>query len=489
MIDNKEFEYFKYVSGKEKLSHIFDYELNTFESVSKPKVTGNISLYDLLTQIKYNLLNGMSIEEYLTPKYINGIKNGLFTKIKEEKKTVCYNATFNGYKDDKNLKAPTNLMFLDLDHFKSKEEALEYKEMIVSKFDWIVACNLSFSRLGLHIIILVDKIIDNDDFNMKYDFISTVYFEGKLDKNAKSLGRHTIIPSDSNIYINDNPNVLSIDSIIKKIYQLGLNIKDSPITNTSSTNNKSTRGGNIKKDIIPTGYTFSPAIELKEITNIAARVDGLCFEELIDENEFTDPNTPLHFPEGIDVIEINLHPYTKQKVREGNRNSTIGGISMRLIYLSTNHCLDKPDNKKKNDIIRYMKILNKQICLPPLTDQEVVNSVTSNWNKYVAGKLDVSKLFVKKRFFWSKRSTLKGKEKTSVTFKIINEPIVMESRQKIKDAIKEVHYSQEKITQKNVAEAAKMHLQTVKKYWTEFKPMVKDMNLGIVSDSMVFESN
>jgi len=52
----------------------------------------------------------------------------------------------------------------------------------------------------------------------------------------------------------------------------------------------------------------------------------------------------------------------------------------------------------------------------------------------------------------------------------------MDSRQKINDAIKEVHYSQEKITQKNVAEAAKMHLQTVKKYWTEFKPMVKEIN-------------
>ena len=479
MIDNKEFEYFKYVSGKENLSHIFDYELNTFESVSKPKVTGNISLYDLLTQIRYNFLNGMSIEEYLTPKYINGIKNVLFTKIKEAKKTVCYNATFNGYKDDKNLKTPTNLMFLDLDHFQSKVEALAYKEMIVSKYDWIVACNLSFSRLGLHIIILVDKITDKYDFNLKYDFISAVYFESKLDKNAKSLTRHAIIPSDSNIYINDNPKVLSIDSIIKEIKTLGITIKDSPIINTSSINDKSTRGGDKKEEVIPTAHTFSHATELKEITNIAARVDGLCFEELIDESEFTDPNIPLHFAEGVDVIEINLHPYTKQKVREGNRNSTIGGISMRLIYLSTNHCLDKPDNKKKNDIIRYMKSLNTKICLPPLTDQEVVNSVTSNWNKYVAGKLDVSKLFVKKRFFWSKRSTLKGKEKTSVTFKIINEPIVMESRQKIKDAIEEVHYAQEKITQKSVAEAAKIHLQTVKKYWTEYKSLVKELNLKL----------
>jgi hypothetical protein len=479
MIDNKEFEYFKYVSGKENLSHIFDYELNTFESVSKPKVTGNISLHDLLTQIRYNFLNGMSIDEYLTPKYVNGDPNDAFKKIKEKKGTVCYNATFNGYKDDKNLKAPTNLMFLDLDHFKSKDEALAYKEMIVSKYDWIVACNLSFSRLGLHIIILVDKIIDKYDFNRKYDFISTVYFGSKLDKNAKSLTRHAIISSDSNIYINDNPNVLSIDSIISEINTLGLSVNDIPIIKTASTNNKSTRGGIKRGEVIPTACTFSPAIELKEITNIAARVDGLCFEELIDESEFTDPNIPLHFPVGVDVIEINLHPYTKQKVREGNRNSTIGGISMRLIYLSTNHCLDKPDNKKKNDIIRYMKSLNTKICLPPLTDQEVVNSVTSNWNKYVAGKLDVSKLFVKKRFFWSKRSTFKGKEKTSVTFKILNEPIVMESRQKIKDAIKEVYYAQEKITQKSVAEAAKMHLQTVKKYWTEYKSLVNELNLKL----------
>lgn len=205
MINNMDFEYFKYVSGQENLSEIFEYELNTFDNVRSPHVTGNITLYDLLMQIKYNFLNGLSVEKYLTPKYTDGIKNKVFTEIKESIRTVCYNATFNGYKNENNLIAPTNLMFLDIDGFKSKDETLKYKEMITSRYDWIVSCNLSLSRIGLHIIILVDKITDIEDFNNKYDFINTVYFYSKLDSNAKSVTRHTIISSDINIYINDNP--------------------------------------------------------------------------------------------------------------------------------------------------------------------------------------------------------------------------------------------------------------------------------------------
>ena len=220
MIDNLEFEVFKYVSGKENLSKIFDYKLNIFNNVLNSDVIGSISLYDLLTKIRYNLTDGISVNDLLTPKYIDETLNPVFVTIKNSKPTACYNATFNGSKKLENLISVTNLMFLDIDHFKSKEEALAYKETIIMKYDWIVSCNLSFSRLGLHLIILVDKITDNEDYNKKYDIINHFYFEGILDKGAKSLTRHTIIPYDNQIFINENPKVLPIDSIIKDVKPL-----------------------------------------------------------------------------------------------------------------------------------------------------------------------------------------------------------------------------------------------------------------------------
>ena len=483
MIANMDFGYFKYISGKENLSEIFEYELNTFDNVRCPHVTGNISLYDLLMQIKYNFLNGLSIEQYLTPKYTNGNKNDAFRKIKESIRTVCYNATFNGYKDEYNLIAPTNLMFLDIDGFKSKDETLKYKEMIISKYDWIVSCNLSFSRVGLHIIILVDKITDIEDFNNKYDFINTVYFYSKLDSNAKSVTRHTIISSDINIYINESPTVLPIDSIISKTNKDYHNNK--PELNSKSNTGKSIGGGNKKREVISTAYTFSPK-DLQSITNISAREDGLVYEEVFDEDKFSNPNIPLYFPEGVKVMEINLYPFKYKKVLEGNRNNTIGGISVRLIYLSTNKLQDKPDYKKKSDILKYMLKLNMQICDPPLTDQEVINSVTSNWNRYVEGKLDTSRLFTIKRFFWSKHSTLTPNEKRSVTYKIKNEPVVANSRKLISDAIEKIHTAGEKITQEKVVAVYKgmadhkIGIATVKNYWSEYKSLVKELNLKLI---------
>lgn len=474
MIDNKNFEYFKVVSGKESLSDIFDMELNTFESVSvKPKVTGYISLYDLLIKIKYNFLDDISITDFLTTKYIADTLNPVYEKIKANKRTVCYNATFDGYKALTNLISATNLMFLDIDGFESKAETLTYKEMIVRKYDWIVSCNLSLSRLGLHVIILVDKIVDNDDFNRKYDLINTIYFDGKLDANAKSLTRHTIIPSDVNIYINDNPNTLNIDSITKNINTLGLIKYDNPVDITINHDKESTRSVYKEKEVICSPHTFSGKKELKDITNIAARVYGLCFEDCFDESEFTDPNTPLFFPEGVDVIKLNLHPYKYHKIEVGNRNNTIGGISMRLIYLSTNRCLNEPDENTKTAVQKYIQSLNLKICNPPLPYNEVLNSVNSNWNRYVAGELDLSGLFVKKHTFWSKRCSLKPNEKRSYSSKKINEPIAMDSKNKIADAIEKLKSTNQKITQKKVADLSTLHLQTVKKYWKDYKSLAK----------------
>ena len=488
MIDKMDFGLFKQISDQENLSEIFDYELNTFDCVRKPKVTGNISLYDLLMQIKYNFLSGMSIDDYLIPKYVDGKSNPDFTKIKEKISTVCYNATFKGYLNEDNLIAPTNLMFLDIDHFNSKDEALAYKEMIVSKYDWIVSCNLSLSRIGLHIIILVDKIIDKGDFNRKYDLISTFYFEGKLDDGANSLVRHTIIPSDINIYINGNPNVLSIDSMLRKVNAV-------PATNITKANSNTKEKGSGRESIreekkkgISTAYTFLPNTDLQAITNDAARDGGLIFEEVFDESRFVDPNIPLYYPEGIGVIEINLIRFNNEKVYEGNRNKTIGGISVRLICLNTNYFKDKPDNQKKSAIMTYMLRLNRKICSPPLPEREVVNSVNSNWNRYVSGKIDVNLLLKIKKAFWSKHSTLTSNEKRSVTAKIKNEPKVTETRKKIADAIKELQYSHEKITQKKVAKAGGLSEPTVKNYWSENKSMVKEINQGLISDSMLFEN-
>jgi hypothetical protein len=454
MKEDFDFEFMKFQYGKAYLDDIFSTMVDAYPHIHDAHVSGQINLWELLQKIKYNVVNDIDFNILFTYKYVNGKKNDDYEKIKDNLPTVCYNASFNRYKNSKNIISTTNLMFLDIDDFKTKEEVLSYKSHITLKYDWIIACNLSLSRLGLHIIIKVDKINDNDDFNRKYDFINEEYFEGRLDKNSKSLTRFTVVPYDYNIYINETPNILNIEQII-------------------SNHEKGILSGYKEKKIISTTYTFSCPSQLNATLNDAAWKDKLMFRQELDETLFTDPNIPIYYPEGIDVMSVNLYQYRDRKVREGMRTVTIGGITVRMIYLNA-QLPQRKDPEIRDAILKCIININKDICEPRLTYKEVLMSFNANWKKYEDDELDFSRYFTKQRSFWSKECTLKGDEKRKISCKIKNKPIVAESRKMIANAIEYIHFHGNKITQKNVALCSGLKLPTVKKYWKEFKLLVNE---------------
>jgi hypothetical protein len=492
MNELKDFEYLKLQYDKD-LHEVFGTVLDTFPDITGATVQGQIYLWELLQKIKCNFLQDIDVNTFLLNKYVNGRRSAEYDNKKEQLPAICYNARFNGYKDLKHLKSITNLMFLDIDDLGSKEEAIDYKKHIIEKYNWILACNLSLSKLGLHVIIMVDKIIDNKDYNYKYDYISKEYFNGKLDKDSKSLTRYTVVPCDFNIYINECPNILDIEHIIrndKKGIRSGYT-KDKK-KSSSSNNEKGICSGYIKekgiscdekKKIISTAYTFSPFSQVKELMNVAGRKYYLKFRQDVDESLFTDPNVPLYVHEGIDVISINLYPYRYTGVKDGHRTDFIGVISAQMIYLNASP--DNTDPKIREDILKFILSINKKICDPPLSYKEVLNSYNANWKSYDAGELDVSKYFRKQKAFWSRNATIRGNEKRKVTCKIKNEPTVAKSRKKISDAIEDIQFYGKKITQKKVAKVSGLGLPTIKKYWKEFKEMVRQSNFIIKNKSDV----
>ena len=510
------FEYLKVKYDKD-LHDVFGTVLDTYKDISSPSVKGQIYLWEVLQKIKYNLLDDIYVSTFLLHKYINGVKSTAYEERKKALPAICYNARYNGYKDNKHLKTINNLMFLDIDDFKSKEEALAYKSKIINQYQWIVSCNLSLSKIGLHVVIMVDEIIDNDDFNKKYDYISKTYFEGKLDKNGKSLTRFTVVPYDYNIYINYNPTVLVIKNVFQKSIRSGyigdnssrstiikksirsgyiedftdstinekgirsgyigdVNDCKSSITEksirsayiqdvsdgNSSLTEKGIRSGYKEGRVICTAYTFSGVSPVREIMNDSARCDKLRFNEHVDESLFDDPNTPLYYPEGVDVISINLYPYRYKSVNEGQRTIFIGAISAQMIHLNLES--DQVDSTISNDILKFILSINKKICNPPLSFKEVLNSFNSNLKKYQAGELEMSNFYQKRKAFWSLHTTLRGNEKRRVTCKIKNQPIVNETQRKIKEAVEALQSNGEKVTQKKVAEVSGLKLPTVKKY-------------------------
>lgn len=480
MITN-EFELYKFQTGRD-LPDIFASELNTFSNIHNPNVADNLPLYELLDRIKY----GFTLPIY---KYVNYQKNPEYDKLKAQKPAVCYAATFAGYKKISNIQSISNLMFLDID-LSSVHEAEVCRKYFLDKnlgkgWDWIVSCNLSLSRTGLHFIIWLDEIVDSEDYKQKYDYINTTYFENKLDGNAKSIAQFAIIPFDYSIYINDNPTPLNISQLFNpKQSTTSQKIFHGDIVNVTLNNGKyisdekSIWSCNIKeREIMTTPYTFSS-------TNTGGydqtnRSVILKFSETPDDVQFQNSNEPIYFHEGRKVIKINLFPLLNRNVPERYRTVTLGAISAKMIYLNANNS-EYTQVQMRNAILNFMLWLNQKICDPPLPYHEVVNSFAANWNKYLAGKLDVGNLTTKQRSFWSPNSTLNTNEKRKISCKLYYEQIVSESNRKISDAIEKINLSGEKVTQVKVAEISGLKLPTVKKYWKDdIKSLVKDLNLKL----------
>lgn len=470
--------YIEFIEYRESLPQVFNTDLNLFPSVKQPEVTGEkIKLYDLFQKIKYNLFYDITSDVYLTNKYDeNRNRNKEYDRIKEVLPAVCYNAYFDNYKSTANVSRINNIMFLDIDTFKTKQEAIDYKQKIIQEYDWIIAVYRSLSKTGLHIIINVDNIRDNQDYNKKYDYINNTYFNGMLDKTAKSLTRYTIIPCDYDIYINDHPSRLEVDKEFnnnKKGIRSTYNTTEYTFSSDGIKGISSTYlGNNYKEGIrstiererrVCTPYTFSPLPSLEDILNDSARKYNLKFQMELDESYFTDPDVPIYIHEGLNVIKINLFPYRYKKVLQGDRNAFIGAITIQMFYLN----LDPNDiiPEIKRAILNFILSINKKLCISPLDKHEVITLFNSNFKRFINGQINYQAYYVKQRAFWSEKSTLRGNEKRKVTCRIKNEPIVTETKRKIKLGVERLQAKGQKITQKAVAdEIDYLSLGSVKKY-------------------------
>lgn len=492
MIDK---EYYKYLIGHD-LPDIFFTELDVFTSIKDANVSSTITLHELLMEIKYGYKYDFTKSGELINKLIQGKKNPVYEVMKKKKPAVTYNARFNKYKDTEHLLSTTNLMFLDMDGFSSKHEAEACRSYFLDKnlgggYDWIVSCSLSLSRIGLHFVVWVDEITDSKDYIRKYEFLNETFFENKLDLNAKKLTQFTVIPADFSIYINENPSQLNISELYKleqstthkKIVRVNNRTKDDSYINTNDdhvnlVNEKSIWSCNIKEEeIMTTPYTFSSSSS--SCYNQTDRSVILKFSETPDEIQFINPNEPVYFRDGKEIIKINLFPLMYKKVSEGSRTVTLGAIGMKMIYLNANNP-KYSEAQKKNATLNYMLWLNQQMCDPPLSYPEVVNSFNANWKKYLNGKLDVGELTESQRSFWSPDCSLDTNEKRKISCKLYYEQIVAESKRKISDAIEKINLSGEKVTQVKVAEISGLKLPTVKKYWSDdIKSLVKEINLKL----------
>jgi hypothetical protein len=464
------YEYLKTELGY-KLDPVFKTKIDIFYNVKEPKVAGQVRLIDLLEFIRRDhLFYPDAISNIILIN--NKIKGEPgFEKLKSSMPLAAYNANFLKYKKKENLISPTNIMFLDIDNFYTQEEMLTYKNSIIKKYKWIIACYQSISKKGLHILAKVDKIYSNEDFNSKYEYVNQKYFEGRLDKYAKSLTRAAIISNDINIYINRTPTRLFLNDkdVIKPIKKKEKNI----IENSPK--------GLDKEEVIRSYYIFNNVKygvekEVEKAIYEYLQQNKLKFKIELDSSLFKDPNEPLYNWSGWNVVEMNLFPFLKKGIPEGKRTFVIGRISMELIYLNG------MNKESKRGILNFIYWVNKKLCSPPLKSEEVRRSFENNWKKYQNGDIDFSSIVKKKRSIWSPECQLNRQEKISKSLVLYHKPLKEKKKNKILEALNSIHENNNKITQKEVALITGFSIATIKNYWKlfpEIKERVNELNLSL----------
>jgi hypothetical protein len=261
----------------------------------------------------------------------------------------------------------TGYVYLDID-LASKEEAIKYRNELTNIHPYIYACWLSLSEKGLGILV---KVENGGQYYFEQYWRKLNDLIKEVDASTKNYNRKCIISHDPSIYVNKD--VCSLDSIFK-----------------------------------------FESNSVKYCTQIPVL-------------EFDNINTPVIYPEGKEVLEINLFKYKKSKIANGYRNKTIGRIGSMLIALN-------PD-ADYHQLLNALLSINKNYCTTPLTDKEVINSLKANIKKYNEGTLDFSGYYTTKRIFWHPECRLNRKERISTGRTLLSEARLKQREELILDTI------------------------------------------------------
>ena len=128
--------------------------------------------------------------------------------------------------------------------------------------------------------------------------------------------------------------------------------------------------------------------------NDAARKNNLRFIQEVDESYFQDPNTPIYINEGVDIMDARLYRLRGKKVLEGNRHNFIGALTVEMIYINVGSP-DNYDQQIRTAILKFILHINKSICEPQMTHDEIIKYYNANWKRYREGKIDFSKYYKK----------------------------------------------------------------------------------------------
>ncbi|MBZ0328265.1 MAG: hypothetical protein K8F54_11710 [Altibacter sp.] len=334
--------------------------------------------------------------------------------------TFRFNFLFDRKASNKNITEPTGLIFIDVDN----------TDTILDN-DFIFAKWKSISLKGYSILVKVDNLTVNN-FNDTYDNISSL-LKINSDIGARKPTQQTVQSYDPDIYINYDAKTYNCAEI-KKV--------------PSAIKQKK------EKKCLTRNETFLPVSQ-----NIKIRFNNI-------DDYFTDNNsTYIVFKEEKEKLCI---PFIPRKVEEGNRNSYL------FIYLSQIVALNPHINKA------YVKAIadsvNLNVMHPELPESELNDIINSIFKIKESDELE---MFYNKerRIIFNPKQKLPFKEKMKIVNKELGSMAADRTIEKIYVCIEEWDFqSYNKINQVKVADLMELHVSTIKRYWSNFKAFVKELN-------------
>lgn len=334
--------------------------------------------------------------------------------------TFRFNFLFNIKAANKRITKPTGLIYIDADYVDTIPES-----------DYIFAKWKSLSLTGYCILVKVEN-LSFENFNNSYDSISKL-LNTESDDGARKATQQTVQSYDPNIYINYDAKIFNCQEI-KKV--------PNPIKQ------KKEKGGLTKNE------TF-----LQVFQNLKVRYNNI-------GDYFIENDSPhIVFREEKEKLCI---PFIPRRVEKGNRNSYM------FIYLSQivalNLSISKAYIKKLADSV------NSNVMKPKLGEKELDKIINSIFKIKESGEL---KMFSNKerRIIFNPDFKVSFKEKMKIVNRELGSIKSERTTERIYECIEEWDYdSLDKITQRKVALVIGVHVSTVKRYWSNFKSYVKELN-------------
>lgn len=376
-----------------------------FKNVTEPAVIGEIDVYSFLDEVEKPKPSRKEAVLKARGFYNEGNKNK-YDSLKKQLPCVTLNFTFNDWKNNNNIIAPTGFIYIDLD---GTTELDLTNPLIFSS--WI-----SLSAKGRGVLVRVNN-LSLDNFKDTYEAISKEL--GIVsDNDAGKATQFNVISYDPEPYINNNSITYEAKEVIKATpTSLEYNIRE-------------------RKDTYDLGGKHR--VSYDNIHNIDfGDKDYIIFE---DEKEL--------------IAKLWIPPV----IHSGTRNNIISSICSQCKYL--NPLMDSENFK------RFILNINRSRCNPPLEDKEVLQIIT----KTEKSKITESIYDVERRVIFNPDTKLDKSQRRKITNQISGKIRSKSTLNELQEIINNWDFEEYgKITQVKLAKVSGRNIKTVEKYYKSLK--------------------